>query len=75
MFKEAKLEMEKLIVDNNYNDFLKSEFNTKAKAINEWFSVFSEFDDELKKAIAEKVYQIRGSTYLGQYCTLYYILY
>lgn len=60
--------MEKLIITNNYSDFIKSEFNDKAKSVNEWFKVYEDFDDDLKRAIAEKVQQIRKSKYLSQYC-------
>lgn len=68
MFRHAKSEMEKLIVDNNFHSFINSEYGESAKQISDWFSTFSYLDDHVKKAIAEKVYQERKTLFISEYC-------
>lgn len=68
MFKSAKNEMEKLIVDNNFHNFISSDFGKKAEEVNNWFSSFPYLDDKVKKAVAEKVYHERKTLFISEYC-------
>lgn len=74
MFRSAKNEMEKLIIDNNFHNFIISEYGESAKQISDWFTTFGYLDDNVKKAIAEKVYQERKTLFISEYCIDIYIL-
>lgn len=67
MFKPAKMEMEKLIIDNNFHNFIKSDLGIKAEEVNDWFSAFTFLDAKIKKAIAERVYLDRKTLYINEY--------
>lgn len=76
MFDDAETEMAKLIIANNFNDFKKSEFHKKSKAIQQWFEIFPKFDNDLSIAIAESINFSRRTAYIGQYCIiLHFIIY
>lgn len=75
MFKSAKTEMEKLIVDNNFHNFIASDLGKKAEEVNNWFKSFQYLDDTVKKAIAEKVYLDRKTLSISEYCINIYVIY
>lgn len=74
MFDDAEEEMAKLIVANNFDDFKRSEFHKKSRAIQQWFAIFPKFDNDLSIAIAESISYSRRTAYIGQYC-IYFIIY
>lgn len=70
IFLDAKDEIARLIITNNYENFKKSELFKQAKAIEKWFSIFPKFDTDLKKAIAEQMSLVRQTVFVGEYCIL-----
>lgn len=57
---------------NNSQGFIQSAYAKKANEISNWFSVYKEFDEEVKRAVSRKAQDDRNTATLNEYC-IYYI--